>query len=316
MNILMVGHSRSGKTSFMAGMYKYLGEKTEGYGIKAMDFLQKINLNRMAKQLSYGKYPSGTDVQQIYKFSFTSSREFIVPFNLVDYRGGILLSDNPDDSDMDKFLDALKESDALVVFLDGEKLSDSSGKWTLEYDILLSCIERSLDVTHNSWFPISFVITKCDRISSGSQFYGLSRFTSLFDQISKSKKVGGMIVHSVINSDCYYTPFFVLAYSIYGGSSIYINKRIEAMENAQKRVNKHTPDTMIGNIFVGIEHSASRIAGALNSSWQWESELDLANEAKHDFTYESAKLDQLKIIADDLKEKLYKWSEDDIITFF
>lgn len=35
MNILMVGHSRSGKTSFMAGMYRYLGESTEGYGISA-----------------------------------------------------------------------------------------------------------------------------------------------------------------------------------------------------------------------------------------------------------------------------------------
>ena len=46
MNILMVGHSRSGKTSFMAGMYRYLGESTEGYGISA----KKENQNN-AKQL-------------------------------------------------------------------------------------------------------------------------------------------------------------------------------------------------------------------------------------------------------------------------
>lgn len=41
MNILMVGHSRSGKTSFMAGMYKYLGERKEGYGIELKTLLKK-----------------------------------------------------------------------------------------------------------------------------------------------------------------------------------------------------------------------------------------------------------------------------------
>lgn len=34
MNILMVGHSGAGKTSFMAGMYKNLGDAQEGYGIR------------------------------------------------------------------------------------------------------------------------------------------------------------------------------------------------------------------------------------------------------------------------------------------
>ena len=52
----MVGHSRSGKTSFMAGMYRYLGESTEGYGISAKKENQKEQLTKMALDLSKGRY--------------------------------------------------------------------------------------------------------------------------------------------------------------------------------------------------------------------------------------------------------------------
>ena len=48
----MVGHSGAGKTSFMAGMYKYLGDDQEGYGIRAKNSNQKKSLERMAQRLS------------------------------------------------------------------------------------------------------------------------------------------------------------------------------------------------------------------------------------------------------------------------
>lgn len=316
MNILMVGHSRSGKTSFMAGMYKYLGESKEGYGIRAKNYTQKKNLERMAAGLSQNRYPAGTDVQQKYNFALTADGEDIIPFNWIDYRGGILLSDDPDEGDMDKFLKAIKQADALVVFLDGQKLADKSGRWLMEYDILLSCIENSLDVEHKSWFPISFVITKCDLVPAGAQFYGLERFNTLFSQIQASQKVGGTLIHSVINSESYYTPFLALAYCIYGGTPIYITKRHEAMQAAASRWQNHTSDSLLGNIFQALEHGASRLANELDSSWGWKSEWDLAEEAEHDYEKEAANLQMLQAIAEDLKGKLEQWSKDDVIITF
>lgn len=316
MNILMVGHSRSGKTSFMAGMYKYLGESKEGYGIRAKNSTQKKNLERMAAGLSQNRYPAGTDVQQKYDFALTANGEDIIPFNWIDYRGGILLSDDPDEGDMDKFLKAIKQADALVVFLDGQKLADKSGRWMMEYDILLSCIENSLDVDHKSWFPISFVITKCDLVPAGAQFYGLERFNTLFSQIQASQKVGGTLIHSVINSESYYTPFLALAYCIYGGTPIYISKRVEAMQEAANRAQYHRPDTIVGGLFAGLEHVLSRGAGLIDSSWQWDSELDLAEKAEHDYENEAANLQVLQSIAEDLKGKLEQWSKDDVIFTF
>ncbi len=312
----MVGHSRSGKTSFMAGMYKYLGESKEGYGIKSLRSEQKANLKRMAEQLSRGRYPNGTDVQQVYNFSLTVNGDDIIPFNWLDYRGGILLSDDPDESDMTNFLKAVELADALVVFLDGEKLADKTGKWRMEYDILLSCIERSLDVNHNSWFPINFVITKCDLLPSDTTFHGLDQFYLLFEQISQSDKVGAMLLQSSINSESYVYPFLTLAYCIFGGTPIYVNKRVQAINEAQNRANRHNPETLIGGIFALLEHGASRAARALDPSWGWDSELDLAENAENEVQYETAKLEQLKLIADDLKEKLQSWASDNIIHYF
>lgn len=316
MNILMVGHSRSGKTSFMAGMYKYLGESKEGYGIRAKNSTQKKNLERMAAGLSQNRYPAGTDVQQKYNFALTADGEDIIPFDWIDYRGGILLSDDPDEGDMDKFLKAIKQADALVVFLDGQKLADKSGRWLMEYDILLSCIENSLDVEHKSWFPISFVITKCDLVPAGARFYGLERFNTLFSQIQASQKVGGTLIHSVINSESYYTPFLALAYCIYGGTPIYITKRHEAMQAAASRWRNHKSDSFLGDIFQTIEHKASRLAKELDPSWGWKSERDLTEEAEHDYEKEAANLQMLQAIAEDLKGKLEQWSKDDAIFTF
>ena len=292
MNILMVAHSRSGETSFMAGMYKYLGESKEGYGIRAKNSTQKKNLERMAAGLSQNRYPSGTDVQQKYNFALTADGEDIIPFNWI------------------------KQADALVVFLDGQKLADKSGRWLMEYDILLSCIENSLDVEHKSWFPISFVITKCDLVPAGAQFYGLERFNTLFSQIQASQKVGGTLIHSVINSESYYTPFLALAYCIYGGTPIYITKRHEAMQAAASRWQNHKSDSLLGNIFQAIEHGASRLAKELDSSWGWKSEWDLAEEAEHDYEKEAANLQMLQAIAEDLKGKLEQWSKDDVVFTF
>lgn len=314
MNILMVGHSGAGKTSFMAGMYKYLGDDKEGYGIRATKVQQKQQLERMTKLLDKGMYPSSTDVQQMYNFQLTCKGEDIIPFNWMDYRGGILLSDEPDDEDMNKFMAAISTADALVVFLDGQKLSQQTDKWTMEYDILISCIENSLDVKHQSWFPICFVITKCDMVPDGASFYGLKHFGTLFDQIAKSDDVGGMLLQCSINKYNYVVPFFALAYCIYGGTPIYVKKRLEAAQKAKRRADDHRPSSFLEKVFGVGEQIVKEIADLVDLGWEteyektWSAEADFENEYNH--------LQYLQGIAEDLKEKLKDWNEKNFIRTF
>ena len=316
MNILMVGHSRAGKTSFMAGMYRHLCDNKEGYGIRAKQEKQRTLLQRMAKQLSNGSYPAGTDVQQMYNFELTVFGEDVIPFNWMDYRGGILLSEDPDDEDMDKFMKAIKSADALVVFLDGEKMSDNSGKWNLEYDILLSCIMNTLEVDHKSWFPICFVITKCDLVPAGATFYGLRKFQPLFNEITNSEKVGAMLVRCSITKEDYFTPFLALSYCICGGANIYIQKRIEAMKAAQNRYRRHKPETLVGWVAAGIESTVRSVVTIIDDDLSWETELDKVELAERDYKIEQARLEQLNHISQELSEKVKKWSEDEIVFLF
>ena len=310
----MVGHSGAGKTSFMAGLYKYVGEDQEGYGIASRNDSQKRHLKKIANDLSKGKYPAGTDIQQKYSFAFTVAGYDLMPFNWIDYRGGILLSDEPEDEDMDKFMKAIANADALVVFLDGEKLIQPGSKWNMEYDILISCIENSLSVSHSSLFPISFVITKCDLIPNGATFHGLSRFDSLFSQIGKSNQVEAMLVQCAIKPDFYYIPFFVLAYSIYRGTPIYQKRCDDAYAAARRRADNHRPTSIIGHLFAGAEQILSTVASIVDLEWETEWEKTWAAES--DAETQKARSDQLKACAKDLREKLNKWSEDDMVTFF
>lgn len=314
MNILMVGHSGSGKTSFMAGLYKYVGEDPENYGISSKNENQKRQLARMASALSQGKYPSGTDVQQRYEFAFTVAGHELMPFNWIDYRGGILLSDDPDESDMNKFMSAIKSADALVVFLDGEKLIQQGARWNMEYDILISCIESSLTVSHNSWFPISFVITKCDIVPYGAEFYGLSRFHSLFSQIERSQSVGAMLVQCAITKELYQIPFFVLAYSIYGGSPIYKNRCVEAYNSAMRRAAAHRPTSLLGRVIGGVEQVLSGIAGMIDM--EWETEYDKTWAAEYSAQKQEQLFNQLTMCQSELEEKLKSWSQDNLVTIF
>lgn len=309
----MVGHSGAGKTSFMAGMYKCLGESIDGYGISAKKENQKNQLQKMADNLVKGHYPAGTDIQSKYEFAFTVNGTELIPFNWIDYRGGILLSEEPDDSDMDKFMKAIKHADALVVFLDGIKLSQSGSRWNMEYDILLSCIENSLSVTHNSWFPISFVITKCDMVANGGCFSGLERFSNLFSQIEKSKNVGAMLLQCSITPTNYALPFMVLSYSVYGGAPIYIQRCNNAMQSASRRAESHRPTSFLGKVFGVGEQILKEVADVVDLGWKTEYEKTWA--AEHDFEYHRQNLVELQERAEELKEKLISWSKDGYVHF-
>lgn len=309
----MVGHSGAGKTSFMAGMYRYLGDSAEGYGISAKKENQKAQLQRMAQGLMRGRYPAGTDIQNKYEFAFTVLGQDLIPFNWIDYRGGILLSEDPDDDDMDNFMLAINRADALVVFLDGQKLSQPGSRWNMEYDILISCIESSLSVSHISWLPISFVVTKCDLVPQNAKFSGLERFVNLFNAINQSDKVSGMLIKCSITPDCYHLPFMVLAYSVYGGTPIYIQRYNTALESANRRADAHRPTSFWGKVFGAGEQICKSVADIVDLGWETEYEKTWAAES--DSAWHQHNLEQLSGCANDLYNKLMSWSNDGYVQF-
>ncbi len=309
---MMVGHSGAGKTAFMAAMYKYLGEDKTGYGIHAEDSTQRTSLSRMAKNIVKGIYPGPTDIQSQYKFSFTIEGSEVMPFNWMDYRGGLLTMKNPTDQEKEKFTDALKYADALIVFLDGEKLSDPSSRWNNEYRVLISCIQCAIREKNKGVYPICFVITKCD--ICGETFHGLEHFQTLFEQIQSSKHIEAMVIRSVVNKDCVVYPFLALSYCIYRGLSFYATRRQAMLEEAAKRYNAHRPESILGWIGVGLEELLQGVSSMFDAGWT--TELDLANMAERDIEREYAKLQQLGAVHEDLESKIKEWVSKDLLIAF
>ena len=313
MNIMMVGHSRAGKTAFMAAMYKYLGEDKSGYGIHAEDTNQRMNLKRMADNIVKGIYPNQTDMQSQYKFTFTIEGKDVMPFNWLDYRGGLLTSKNPTNKEQEEFMTALKYADALIVFLDGEKLSDPSSRWNNEYRMLISCIQGAIREQREYVYPICFVITKCDIYGDFS--YGLTHFKPLFEQIESAQHVEAMVLRSVVNKDCLVYPFAALSYCIFRGLPFYEKRRLSALEEAKKRYDSHKPESLIGWIFAVIEEIARGTIEVLFDGG-WNTELDLANMAEKDIEREYAKLQLLGEVHEDLESKIIDWIKKDILIHF
>lgn len=52
MDILMIGHSRSGKTSYMAGLYKLYGDDPEGFGLWMSDSAKSQKLKKLGANMN------------------------------------------------------------------------------------------------------------------------------------------------------------------------------------------------------------------------------------------------------------------------
>ena len=187
MKVLMVGHSGAGKTSFMAGLYKRLGDENSGYGMYAVDRRQHVQLQRLATALSQGIYPAGTDVQSSYSFKFTRNGKAVMPIEWIDYRGGALTSADENDEEQQQLAADISSSDALIVFLDGTKMERMTWETRCEFDVIMTCIDMALNKPRAAWLPVSLVITKSDLITvDNSRLQGLTYFNNFLENAENS----------------------------------------------------------------------------------------------------------------------------------
>lgn len=111
-----------------------------------------------------------------------------------------------------------------------------------------------------------------------------------------------------INRECFHLPFFVLAYSIYGGSQIYINRCIDSINRARSKAAAHRPTSVIGKIFGVGEQIFKEVFDLVDLGWETEYEKTWAAEkSEQEFMNE---FERLNSCADELKEKLLSWQND------
>lgn len=312
MDILMIGHSRSGKTSYMAGLYKLYGDDPNGFGLWMSDSSKSQKLKHLAANIDKGIYPEGTDIASEYNFWLQYNNSLLVPFNWYDYRGGALLESTKNSKDAQLLVDRINNADALIVFLDGEKITSlTDDDLEEEYEVIMWAIQKAIHkrVNDGNYFPISFIITKGDMYSSYEPLYnsnGIDYFMPLIKSIAKSEVAAGMLGVVEVSKDGVFNVFSPLIFSLYYGMHHYINQRISTINSEIERYNNLDPG-LFDDIICGLDNLFGGSA---------KSDRDMAIESLRKIEEEKNKLQMLDSLSDVMQEIIKILKEKNLIIGF
>jgi len=239
MDIVMLGHSSAGKTTFMAALYfrmsngvyeyKMRFNKWANYWYKrytlnnnnytiAESEQEEKELEQISVNVSKGIYPPATAIRQEYVFKMRYKDYNEIKFNWFDYRGGALMERTSQSADTETLLARIKKSDALIVFLDGPKLEENLSKNEREFRRLIYLIKTAISnvsVEKDTYYPISFVITKEDICRDVLNSEGFNYFwDNILRDIADSRNVAGLITWATVNRDHIYNVHWPLFFSI------------------------------------------------------------------------------------------------------
>lgn len=235
----MLGHSSAGKTTYMAALYyrmvnglynykmrydrlanywfKHYTKGNYNYTMEESEQEEK-DLNIISTNVAKGIYPPPTAIRQEYVFKMQYKYFNEIEFNWFDYRGGALMERSNQSSDSASLIEKIKNSDALIVFLDGTKLEENLSKHEREFKRLVYLIKNAISnisIIEDSFYPISFVITKYDLCYNVLESEGFNYFyENILDDIMNSKKVAGLITWATVNNEHIYNVHWPLFFSI------------------------------------------------------------------------------------------------------
>lgn len=252
MNILMIGHSRSGKTSYMAGLYRLYGDDPKGFGLWMSDTTKREKLTKLGINVEKGIYPEGTDIAEEYKFWLQYDNSLLIPFNWYDYRGGALLESSKTSKDAEDLVKRISNADALIVFLDGEKITRmTDDELEDEYEVLMWAIQKAISnkSSDDNYYPVSFVITKGDLYDNYSDLIdspGIDFFFPLLKNIAKSKNSVCMIGVVEVSPDGISNVSAPLFFSLNYGLHHYVEERLTYINS---EIQKYEDRSWIGRVW-------------------------------------------------------------------
>lgn len=237
MNIVMLGHSNAGKTTYMAALYHLMQEEILGYSMDVdieetcaqnryghprrelrTNNYRKYNpnytwedaeqeeedLTESGKNLTKGIYPPSTAIRQRYFFHLYYDGEDVCNFSWFDYRGGALMERVSQSSDLEEIGDELAQSNALLVFVDGtqlERFNEDDQRYLRRLTYFVKDAFSKINQPHDACYPVSVVITKKDLCHNVEKSEGMKYLKqNLFTDIENSKSIVGLLTYTTINA--------------------------------------------------------------------------------------------------------------------
>jgi len=202
MIITSLGLSGSGKTVFLSTLLDslhsavnavdnfYLADRNVEGGELLTDTLEHKNISIASNLHRIGEdnfkgYPMGTSSTVFREFSLLNGKENILDIGWLDYKGGLLSTDDEDDSqDKDDLYSFLDKSTATIVYLDAYRITKAKNikqaRRLVGADVIGNILSHFESSKEDKVVNILFVLTQIDAIED-SKWIGDGSYKPLTD---------------------------------------------------------------------------------------------------------------------------------------
>ena len=190
MQIVMLGHTGVGKTTYMGAMYGHLQNAINGFSLAADSADDHKRLMRIHREVLDGKWPPNTDQRSKYDFTLMYDQEECFAFNWADYRGGAI-RDRRESSQIDELMEDLREADAILIFCDGAEIANGRTR-SSEIGRMTQFVSRAI---RDNERPLTVIIvyTKMDLVPQTAEGI-FEPVTSLIETVSANETVYGTVI--------------------------------------------------------------------------------------------------------------------------
>jgi hypothetical protein len=191
MDIVMLGHSGAGKTTYMALMYEQLNRGLAGFRVSAERNADHQRLLRQAGDIRRRRYPPPSDQRAVYDLLLRHEGSDVVEFRWRDYRGGAL-TERTASGQTTELIEDLASADGIVAFLDAKELyagSRAALRQARSISVLLTtALEKRKAIT-----PLVLALTKADLLPAGADLTQplTTAFGSLVSAVMAARHVAG-----------------------------------------------------------------------------------------------------------------------------
>ncbi|MFY1686154.1 TRAFAC clade GTPase domain-containing protein [Micromonospora sp. WMMD730] len=194
MNIVMLGHSGAGKTSYVSLMYAMLNDGAGGFRITAApddDLLLRSN----AGEIRRGRYPYASSLRSSFDFMLRYAGADVFPFRWHDNRGAALeerVRDSPQAAELQA---DLRTADGILLFVDSADLL--AGRADRAVRSLTTQVLRALHARGRRLTPLAILLTKADLVDFSRPDVAArlrAPFRPIVDTVARTLHVQGTFV--------------------------------------------------------------------------------------------------------------------------
>lgn len=166
MDILMLGKSNAGKTSYVSAMYEAMSSGVGGFMVLAERAADHQLLRRNAQQMRVGSFPDPSDRRSVYQLQLWHDQDRVLDFIWRDYRGGAL-TEGSESAQAVQLRADMETAGGLVLMIDSTELTGSS-RSRASVRPLVSTVIRLLSKREDV-MPVVVALTKWDLVSANAQ---------------------------------------------------------------------------------------------------------------------------------------------------